>query len=69
MHAWFDGNCDAGSWAMTLVGLRGVVNDAVAAYFRSATRAAGFVSRWCAGSQVAVSGGRSGCARTDRRPA
>jgi hypothetical protein len=54
---------------MTLVGLRGVVNDAVAAYFRSATRAAGFVSRWCAGSQVAVSGGRSGCARTDRRPA
>jgi hypothetical protein len=49
MQAWLDENCGADGWAMTPAGLRGVVNDAVAIYFRDATSAAAFVGRWCAG--------------------
>jgi hypothetical protein len=37
---------------VTLAGLRGVINDAVAIYFLDATSAAAFVSRWCAASNV-----------------
>lgn len=58
MHAWLDQNCGADGWAMTPAGLRGVVNDAVAIYFRNAALAAAFVSRWCcAGSAVEISDG------------
>jgi hypothetical protein len=52
LHAWLDENCGADGWAMTPAGLRGVLNDAVAIYFRDATLAAAFVSRWCAHSPV-----------------
>jgi hypothetical protein len=31
---WLDQNCGADGWKMTPTGLRGVVNDAVAIYFR-----------------------------------
>ena len=34
MHAWLDANCGADGWALTPAGMRGVVNDAVAIYFR-----------------------------------
>jgi hypothetical protein len=57
MHAWLDENCGADGWAMTPAGLRGVLNDAVAIYFRDATSAAAFVVRWCALSEVEVSDG------------
>ena len=57
MHAWLDQNCGSDGWAMTPAGLRGVINDAVAIYFRDATSAAAFVARWCAGSEVEVSDG------------
>jgi len=33
---------------MTPAGIRGVINDAVAVYFRDAILAAAFVARWCA---------------------
>src|SRR5689334_6396015 len=47
MNAWLDANCGADGWIITPAGLRGVVNDAVAIYFRDAALAAGFVARWC----------------------
>ena len=50
MHAWLDDTCGADGWSMTPAGMRGVVNDAVAVYFRDATLAAAFVARWCAPS-------------------
>jgi hypothetical protein len=52
IKAWLDDNCGAEGWAMTPSGLRGVVNDAVAVYFRDANLASGFVARWCRGTQV-----------------
>jgi len=52
LKAWLDDNCGAEGWAMTPSGLRGVVNDAVAIYFRDATLASGFVARWCRGGTV-----------------
>ncbi len=60
LHAWLDETCGATDWAMTPAGLRGVVNDAVAIYFLDATSAAAFVSRWCVGSRVEISGGFPG---------
>ena len=50
--AWLDDNCGAGDWAMTPSGLRGIVNDAIAVYFRDATLAGAFVARWCRGYQI-----------------
>lgn len=47
MTRWLDATCGADGWAMTPAGLRGVVNDAVAVYFRDATLAGAFVARWC----------------------
>ena len=52
LKAWLDDNCGADGWAMTPSGLRGVLNDAVAVYFRDATLAGGFVARWCWGCQA-----------------
>jgi hypothetical protein len=52
IKAWLDDNCGADCWAMTPSGLRGVLNDAVAVYFRDATLAGGFVARWCRGGPV-----------------
>jgi hypothetical protein len=57
MQAWLDENCGAESWAMTPAGIRGVVNDALAVYFRDATLASGFVARWCAGYKVETTEG------------
>jgi hypothetical protein len=47
IKAWLDDNCGADGWAMTPSGLRGVLNDAVAVYFRDAMLAGAFVARWC----------------------
>jgi hypothetical protein len=55
LKAWLDDNCGADCWAMTPSGLRGVLNDAVAVYFRDATLAGGFVARWCRGGPVGPS--------------
>ena len=58
LKAWLDDNCGADCWAMTPSGLRGVLNDAVAVYFRDATLAGGFVARWCRGYQAETVGRR-----------
>ncbi len=50
--AWLDDNCGADGWTMTPSGLRGVLNDAVAVYFRDATLAGAFVARWCRVAQA-----------------
>ncbi len=47
MIQWLDATCGADGWAMTPAGLRGVVNDAIAVYFRDATLAGAFAARWC----------------------
>jgi len=47
MTRWLDATCGADGWAMTPSGLRGVVNDAVAVYFRDPTVAGAFAVRWC----------------------
>jgi hypothetical protein len=57
MQAWLDETCGADGWAMTPSGLRGVVNDAVAVYFRDLTLASGFVARWCAANKVETAEG------------
>ena len=57
MQAWFDENCVADGWAMTPTGLRGVVNHAVAIYFRDPTIAGAFVARWCAFEKVEIAAG------------
>jgi hypothetical protein len=49
MQRWLDENAGADGWAMATAGLRGVLNDAVAIYFRDAALAAAFVARWCSG--------------------
>jgi hypothetical protein len=40
MHAWLDDTCGAQGWSITPAEMRGVVNDAVAVYFREAAFAA-----------------------------
>jgi len=55
--AWLDENCGSDGWAMTPLGLRGVLNDAVSISFADATRASAFVARWCAGSKIKTAGG------------
>jgi hypothetical protein len=39
MRAWLDDNCGAYGWEITPAGLRGVINDAIAVYFRGAALA------------------------------
>jgi hypothetical protein len=48
LHAWLDDNCGADGWEITPAGMRSVINDAVAVYFRDAAMAAAFAARWCA---------------------
>jgi hypothetical protein len=48
MHAWLDDNCGADGWELTPTGLRGIINDAIAVYFREPALAAAFAARWCA---------------------
>jgi hypothetical protein len=57
MHAWLDESCGADSWSSAPAGSHGVVNDAVAFYFRDATLAAAFVARFCAGSPTKIENG------------
>ncbi len=66
--AWLDENCGSDGWAMTPLGLRGVLNDAVSIYFADATRTSAFVARWCAGSKIETAGGVSRCARPKPAP-
>jgi hypothetical protein len=54
MARWLDATCGADGWAITPSGLRGVVNDAVAVYFRDATLAGAFVARWCRAASAEV---------------
>jgi hypothetical protein len=54
LKAWLDDNCGADCWAMTPSGLRGVLNDAAAVYFRDAALAGAFVARWCRADRVEI---------------
>jgi hypothetical protein len=54
MTGWLDATCGADGWAMTPSGMRGIVNDAVAIYFRDAALAGAFVARWCQGLPAAA---------------
>lgn len=68
MTRWLDATCGADGWAMTPAGLRGVVNDAVAVYFRDATLAGAFVARWCQTAPAAAVDGAF-LVRADTLPA
>jgi hypothetical protein len=57
ISAWLDENCGADGWAMTLSGMRGVLNDAISIYFLDPTLAGAFVARWCAGYRAETAGG------------
>jgi hypothetical protein len=63
MTAWLDENCGADGWAMTPLGTRGVLNDALSIYFADATLASAFVARWCVGAKVETAEGVFQCAR------
>ena len=52
MIAWLNANCGPGFWAMAPSGASGVVNDAVAIYFRNAELARAFLNRWCIGVAI-----------------
>jgi hypothetical protein len=67
MHAWLDGTAGADGRAMTPSGLRGVVNDAVAVYFRDPTVAAAFVRGGAPTGRPTAPTGSSGRATTTRR--
>jgi hypothetical protein len=68
MHSWLDENCGADGWAMVPAGLRGVLNDAVAIYFRDAalppSSPVGAPAR-----RLRSAKGRSGCGWTGRQRA
>ena len=57
IYAWLDDNCGLDGWAAAPAGIRGVVNDAVAFYFRDPRCAVAFVARWCRGAGEAIEGG------------
>jgi hypothetical protein len=57
MYAWLNENCGTDGWKTAPAGTHGVLNDAVAFYFREAIHAAGFVARWCAGGATAAENG------------
>jgi hypothetical protein len=57
MTAWLDENCGADGWAMTSLGTRGVLNDALSIYFADATLASAFVTRWCVGAKAETARG------------
>ena len=57
MHAWLEDNCSLDGRAEPPSGIRGVVNDAVAFYFRDARFALAFVTRWCSGAGEVITGG------------
>jgi len=52
MIEWLDANCGPGFWAMAPSGASGVVNDALAIYFRDPVLAGAFVTRWCIGCRI-----------------
>jgi hypothetical protein len=51
IYRWLDQNCGVDGWGSAPAG-RSVVNDALAIYFRDATMASAFVSRWCLGYRI-----------------
>jgi hypothetical protein len=67
MPAWLDDNCGADGWETMPAGMRGVINDAIAVYFRDAALAAAFAAQWCAPVGAGVT---EGCLRLrDDEPA
>ena len=54
MQRWLDENAGTDGWAMTPAGIRGIVNDAIAVYFRDPAIAGAFVARWCESGKAEV---------------
>jgi len=65
MHAWLDDTCGAAGWTSAPAGTGGVVNDAIAFYFESATFAHAFVARFCCGYRIATIAGSFAIRRDD----
>ena len=57
MRAWLDESCGPDGWASAPAGLIGVLNDAVAFYFRDAGVAQAIVNRFCCGCRVDAAAG------------
>lgn len=53
MIAWLDANCGR-DWSLTPSGTTGILNDALAIYFRDPAHARGFVNRWCIGCRISI---------------
>jgi len=53
MRAWLDRAYGPGGWAAAAAGLGGVVNDAVAFYFRDRAAARAFLARFSCGYRAA----------------
>jgi hypothetical protein len=52
IHGWLDETCGIAGWATAPAGLAGVVNDAIAFYFRDPSFAHAFVARFCCGCRI-----------------
>ena len=66
MHGWLDETCGAAAWASA--GTIGVVNDAIAFYFESATFAHAFVARFCCGYRIETIAGSFALRRDEPPP-
>lgn len=56
MFAWLDANCGADGWEQARAGT-GVINHALAIYFRNPVFVSAFVARWCIASEPVAEGG------------
>ena len=68
MHDWLDDTCGANGWEITSAGMRGIINDAIAVYFREPALAAAFTARCIPAallpsSSNPISGGRASTER------
>jgi hypothetical protein len=57
MTAWLDENGGSDGWAITLSGIRGVLNDVLSIYFADAKLSSASVTRWYVGAKVETTGG------------
>jgi hypothetical protein len=64
VHAWLDNNCGADDWEIAPAGMHGLIDDAIAVYFRDAMMAAAFAARWYTPVTLDVSDGSRASATT-----
>jgi hypothetical protein len=49
MHAWLDAACGPAGWESASAGFAGIVNDAIAFYFKDRAMACAFIERFSCG--------------------